>query len=71
MKQFKLSFTMYRESFSGRDQCDGIITETVNAKNYEDAEDMLKQLVKKHMDPGPGRVWSQYRWITNESIVEV
>lgn len=67
MKRFEVALELWRESFSGRDYCDGTLTHTVEARNSTSA---IKKAQKK-LEPGKGMRWSQSRWSKVLSVKEI
>jgi hypothetical protein len=66
--KFDVTFEVWRESFGGRDQCDGKETVMVEATNEDFA---CKKAVAKRLNPGKGKQWSQSIWVKNVTAVRV
>jgi hypothetical protein len=66
MKKYNVTFDVWRESFNGRDYCDGRVTMQIDAATSKTA---CSKAIKKYLNPGKGCNWSQSMWTKNSFAV--
>ena len=62
LKKYKVTLTLWRETWNGYDQKDGDVEQIIEALGEKSA---IKKAVKNELNPGKGYKWSHTRWYTN------
>jgi len=68
MKKYKVTFDVWRESFSGRDYLDKEVTMKIEAATPKTA---CSKAMRKYLNPGKGYGWSQAMWANNAIAVPI
>ena len=68
MKHFRVSVELWRETWNGYNQCDGVEYVEVDAANAASAS---KKAEKQVLNPGKGKAWSHARWAKNVIAEEI
>jgi len=66
--EYKVTLEMWRETWRGNDQRDGIKIINVKAKDEREAIELAKKIAT---DPGKGNSWSHSIWTKNERAEKI